>query len=80
VDADGEFVGEGEDDGLTEADGEVEADGERPSDWSPSLSIAWLQLKESTILRMSKLDPNLNDPAIPRSSKSETPPLNLFIS
>lgn len=77
-DTEGLPEGETEPEGLREAEGLVEG----LADWrvTPSSTNAWLQVSVSRVLRMFRLEPNLNDPLIPRSSNSDIPPLKLEIS
>ena len=80
--AEGEIRIDGETDAEGETDGEIlgdkEADGEREDDGDglaeadcktvPKSFNAWLQESESTVLRISKWLPNLNEPRTPRFS------------
>mgnify|MGYP007071655045 CR=1 FL=1 len=85
---DGEAEAEGDMDGLPEGETEVEGlreaegltDGLADCRVTPSSTRAWLQERVSRFLRMSRLEPNLNDPFTPRSSKSEIPARKFVIS
>lgn len=80
ADAEGEIDGLAEE--LTDADGLLDALGDREADvtLSPISIRACPADKESLNFRMSRFEPNLNDPGIPLSSKEEIPPLKLVIS
>ena len=80
VDADGLAVGLGLADGEIDADGLTLDDGERLVSNKPSSVNACPALMESATFLISRFLANLNAPGIPRSSKSEIPPLNFSIS
>lgn len=70
----GDIEAEGEILRLVEAEGEVEEDGDWLAAYKPSSVSACPAVRLSVFLLMSRFEPILNAPRIPRSSESEMPP------